>query len=226
MTWENFYLLCFLIGLGMSALSFLLGSFNIHLPHVHLNGVQGGHYVHLDVGHVHGEVGSGGAAANGEANGGAARGGYGIAPINFSTLMAFLAWFGGAGYLLTHYSKASGLVALMFSGIVGLFGGALVFWFMAKVLYSVEEELDPADYEMVGTLGRLTVGIREGGTGEIVYTQGGSRKSVAARSESGAAIEKGSEVVVTRYEKGIAYVRRWEELAGDSASAAGGAGIN
>ena len=28
----------------------------------------------------------------------------------------------------------------------------------------------------------------------------------------GSAIAKGSEVIVTRYEKGIAYVRRWDEF--------------
>ena len=36
-----------------------------------------------------------------------------------------------------------------------------------------------------------------------------------ARAESGTAIPKGVEVVVTRYEKGIAYVRPWDELAGE-----------
>ena len=35
---------------------------------------------------------------------------------------------------------------------------------------------------------------------------------MAARGENGEAIPKGVEVVVTRFEKGIAYVRRWEEI--------------
>ena len=51
---------------------------------------------------------------------------------------------------------------------------------------------------------------------EIVYSQGGTRRVAGARGESGAAIPKGAEVVVTRYEKGIAYVRAWDELAGRS----------
>jgi len=49
--------------------------------------------------------------------------------------------------------------------------------------------------------------------GELVYTQGGTRKSCGARSDDGSAIEKGSEVVVTGYERGIATVRRWADLA-------------
>jgi len=68
---------------------------------------------------------------------------------------------------------------------------------------------------MVGTLGKLTVGIREKGTGEMVYVQGGTRKSSAARSEDERPIDRGTEVVITQYDKGIAYVRRWDELSGE-----------
>src|SRR5438105_259289 len=71
-----------------------------------------------------------------------------------------------------------------------------------------------AEYEPVGALGKLSSVIREGGIGEMIYSQQGSRRSIAARSEDGTGIPKGTEVVITRYEKGIAYVRRWDELAG------------
>jgi hypothetical protein len=54
--------------------------------------------------------------------------------------------------------------------------------------------------------------IRENGTGEIIFPLGGSRRCSGARSEDGALIEKGAEIVIARYEKGIAYVRRWEEF--------------
>ena len=33
-----------------------------------------------------------------------------------------------------------------------------------------------------------------------------------ARSENGNALEKGAEIMVTRYDRGIAYVRLWEEM--------------
>jgi hypothetical protein len=74
-----------------------------------------------------------------------------------------------------------------------------------------EVPLDPADYDMIGVLGRTTISIRPGGTGELVFTQGGTRHAAGARSEDGAAIPKGTEVIVTRYEKGIAYVRSFED---------------
>ena len=58
--------------------------------------------------------------------------------------------------------------------------------------------------------------IREGGgIGELIYSHGGARKSCGARSADGQAIEKGAEVVVTDYEKGIASVKRWTDLAAD-----------
>ena len=76
-----------------------------------------------------------------------------------------------------------------------------------------EAPLYPADYDMVGVLGKLSSPIRAGGTGEVIYSQEGTRRVAGARSEDGAAIPKGTEVVVTRYEKGIAYVRSWDEFA-------------
>jgi hypothetical protein len=124
-------------------------------------------------------------------------------------------WFGGTGYLLTRYSTLQvglGLVASVASGLVG---GGIIFVFLTKVLMSDEENMDPADYEMVGVLGKVSSSIREGGTGEIVYSQMGTRRVCGARSEDNSAIAKGAEVVVTRYEKGIAYVRLWSDMSGD-----------
>ena len=78
--------------------------------------------------------------------------------------------------------------------------------------------MDSADYEMVGVLGRMSISIREGGTGEIIYSQAGTRRTCGARSESGFGDREGDRGgVVTRYEKGIAYVRPWTEMSGEEA---------
>jgi len=45
-----------------------------------------------------------------------------------------------------------------------------------------------------------------------VYQQLGATRSAIARSEDSEALAKDEEVYVIRYEKGIAYVRRWEDL--------------
>ncbi len=216
MTWADFYLICFAVGFCFSFFSFVLGGARtgkVHLPHFH--------------GHVSGQVPPAGAAAahasvTGQARvaGSAAKAGTqtasgGVSPFNFITLTAFLAWFGGTGYLLTRYSGVWVGFGLLASIMSGLIGGGIVFLFLTKVLMSEEENMDPADYEMVGVLGRVSSSIREGGTGEMVYTQMGTRRVCGARSEDTKAIGKGTEVVVTRYDKGIAYVRLWSEMSGE-----------
>ena len=55
----------------------------------------------------------------------------------------------------------------------GLGGAAAVFWFLVKVLLADEKELDPADYDMIGVLGRVSSTVREGGTGEMIFSQNG-----------------------------------------------------
>jgi hypothetical protein len=97
----------------------------------------------------------------------------------------------------------------------GLGAASVAFWFLAKVLMAHEAPLDPADYDMVGVLGRLSISIRPGGTGELIYSQEGTRRVAGARSEDSVAIPRGTEVMVTRYEKGIAYVKPWVDPADD-----------
>jgi hypothetical protein len=198
MTWADFYLVCFAIGFSFSLFSFLLGGLHWHLPH----GGHGGH-----AGHV---------STQAPVQGAGGRGGH-VSFINPATLAAFLAWFGGTGYLLTRFSALWFLIALLLATIVGLLGACIVFVFLSKVLTSADENLDSADFEMTGVWGKICSSIREGGTGELIYSQAGTRRTCGARSETGVAIPKGSEVVVTRYEKGIAYVRLWNELAGEEA---------
>lgn len=197
MTWADFYLTCFLIGFAFSLISLVVGALDLHLhvPHIHFGD---GHLFDFHGTHA---------------------GGDGPSPFNMATIAAFLAWFGGTGFLLSHYYGVWYLAALAVASLSGIGGAALVFWFLIKVLMSKEENLDPADYDMVGVLGRVTIPIRPGGTGEIVFSQAGTRHVSGARSEDGTPIAKGAEVVVTGYENGIAMVRRWEDLAGDAAEA-------
>ena len=47
----------------------------------------------------------------------------------------------------------------------------MVFLFVARLLIGASRELDPADYDRIGALGRITSPIREGGTGEITFSR-------------------------------------------------------
>lgn len=219
MTWADFYLICFAVGFAFSLISFLGGGsrWRLHLPHL----PHGGPHVPMG-GHVGGHVpaagghGSVGGAASGVAKGPArVTADSSLSPFNFVTFTAFLAWFGGTGYLLTRYSTVWFVMGLGIAIASGLVGGGIIFLFLSKVLTAEDENMDPADYEMVGVLGRTSISIREGGTGEIIYSQAGTRRTCGARSDNGSAIAKGVEVVVTRYERGIAYVRLWTEMSGE-----------
>src|SRR6266508_3902017 len=199
MTWTSIYLVCFLLGFSLSVISWLLGALHLRLPHAFHAGAHA---------HGHGHAGHAGHSAH-----------FADAPsaFNFATSTAFLAWFGGAGYLLTRYGDLWPAVALLLAILVGSAGASLVFWFMARVLWSPHENLDPDDYDVVGLLGVVSSPIRAGGTGEILFAQAGARRVAGARSEDGQPIDKGVEVVITRHDKGLVYVRTWAELSADDA---------
>ncbi|HVW86386.1 MAG TPA: hypothetical protein VHB50_16985 [Bryobacteraceae bacterium] len=189
MTWESFFLGCFAFGFVLSLIAFLAGSTHLHL-HAHFShGAQVGH-----LGHGHG----------GRAGG--------VSKFNFGTIAAFLTWFGGAGYILTNWGSLGLALVMVLSALTGLIGGALIFLFAAKVLAPGDRPLDPADYRMIGALGTVSSPVLPDGTGEMIFVQQGRRAGVPIRSENGMLIAAGKEVVVTRYENGIAYVREWDEL--------------
>ena len=182
----TFFLATFVIGFALSVISLVLG----------VGGHSFGHDLHIGHGHD---------ASHGNA-----------APlVNFGTITAFMTWFGGVGYLLLTYSTLVGTAAVVIAAASGVGGAAIVVAFMRKVLLRDQIPMRAMDYHVPGTLGRVTVTIPAGGTGEIVYTQAGARKTAAARDDSGAGIDRGAEVVVLRYERGVAHVRAWDELAED-----------
>lgn len=203
MTWAQIYLTCFIVGFALSAMSFLLGSVHLHFPHLP---------------HFHGDFHAHGAAHTGAAHGGGGGGGGGrgrndASYFNFGTVTGFLAWFGGVGYLLERYSALGFFLAMSISILAGLGGASVIYLFLAKVILPNSKFMDDDDYDMIGVLGTVTGRVRTGGTGEMIFVRDGGRRVAFIRSENGEEIQKGAEVVVTRFEKGIAYVRRWEEFA-------------
>jgi len=193
MTWSDFYLLCFLVGFSLSVLSFFAGAVHIHLPFK----------MHLPFHSAH----HSGAGSHVGMKGGAH-----ISWFNASTAMAFLAWFGGTGYLLTRHSHLVAVLSFLVATVAGLIAGWSVFRFMVKLMSSADGPMKSEDYRVEGSVGTINMPIRENGTGEIIFSLNGIRRCAGARSDDGKAIEKGAEVVIERYEKGIAYVKRWEEF--------------
>jgi len=175
-------------------LSFLAGAVHLHLPVKWHLPFHGGHH------------GPGGGIAKGSAH---------LSWFNASSVLAFLAWFGGTGYLLTKHSNLVAVICLAIAITAGLTGGWIVFRFMSRLLQDTEAQMNEWDYRHEGSVGRVSISIPAGGTGEVIFEQHGVRRSAGARSDDGSSLEKGVEVVISRYEKGMAYVRKWDEFMGE-----------
>ena len=201
MNWEMFYLICFVAGLMLSAVA-LLGGMG-HLPFGSHVGVHVPHVSHIP----HGAAGAAHGVSTAAHSAAQAR----VPWWNGFSMMVFLCWFGAAGYLLTKYGGFVAGVTLALAAVAGVAGGAIVFAFLTKVMLPHEKELTAEETEIVGAVGRVSAPIFAGGTGEMVYQQLGARMSVPARAEDGGAIGKDVEVFVVRHERGVAYVRKWEE---------------
>ena len=135
MTWADFYLICFAVGFAFSLISFLGGGsrWRLHLPHL----PHGGAHVPMPGQGMagHGIGGHAPVAGHGHVATGAAQGAVGkgpmrttldtsISPFNFVTFTAFLAWFGGTGYLLTRYSTVWFVMGLGIAITSGPLGGS------------------------------------------------------------------------------------------------------
>ena len=206
---ETFFLVCFAFGALFTAASVALGFAGsaLHVGHV-------GHAGHLDGGgHAaggHGDVGGGHAGHHGVHTDGDS--GQQMLPLfNVSSLLAFLTWFGAAGFVLMRFATWPAVFAAVGGVAGGLVGAVLIALFLARVLAG-EREMDPRDYRLEGTIARVTVTIPAGGTGEIVFSKAGSRRGEAARSLSGAPIPRGEDVVVIEYARGVAAVQPWDEF--------------
>lgn len=180
----TFFLVCFLVGLLLTLVSALLGA------------VEGG------LGDI--DLADGTDVAYGKA--------VTVSPVNFQTVVAFLMCFGGTGYLIQHTSTS---LLLIVPGALaaGLAGGWLI-WSFFRLLLRGETSMPVGRDKLVGVKGRLSMPIREDGTGEMIYSLNGVRQVCAARSASGVALQKGEEVVVLRHERGIAYVHPIHESEG------------
>lgn len=182
MSWEIVFLTCFALGMVLSIFSAFTGLGHLHLGHLHFH-----------TGPLHGHRG-------------------GSYAFNGFTVLAFLCWFGGIGYLLLRGHVFALPLILLCASLSGLVGAAAVFAFFVKVLMPHERALLPEDTEMRGVVARATspIGVRH--VGEIQFSLNGTRRSAVARPQEGESISRGEQVLVVRYEQGVAYVRPFTEL--------------
>ncbi len=132
---------------------------------------------------------------------------------NLYALLTFLFWFGLIGYVLKNLANFGALLASTAGLAVGIVGAVLITIVMRRFMGRDYGELTAESSELVGTLATVSMPIRAGGIGEIIYKKGtGARKSIGARSVDDQPIARDAEVVIVGYEKGIAQVQTWDRF--------------
>src|SRR5260370_8777198 len=110
--------------------------------------------------------------------------------------MAFLAWFGGTGYLLTRHSHLFAVVSLLLATVAGIAAGWVVFRFMVKLMNSTDAPMKSEYYRMEGSLGTISMPIRGNGTGEIIFSLAGVPRSPAPTRGYGQPRDKRTDCVL------------------------------
>lgn len=190
------YLIVFLVGFSFLVLTLVLGS---------LGGEVGHGEVHVEVGH--GDAGGGGGGDGGV--------GHTSSPglFSFRVMACFLVGFGAAA-LVSHYQITYDMPRFTKFPLdlgLGLAGGLLVGytgWRIVKFFLSQQGFAEVTASDFVGVEAPLTLGIPQGGTGEITFNQKGKRLSLDVRSETGEPITTGTKVTVVSMAGSVGIVRR------------------
>jgi membrane protein implicated in regulation of membrane protease activity len=133
--------------------------------------------------------------------------------LNLYVILTFLFWFGLIGFVLHNLTNFGSLLAFIGALLVGVGGAVLVNLAMRRFMGRDYGELTAESSELVGTIATVSMTIRAGGIGEVIYTKGaGGRKSIGARSADDQPIARDAEVVIVGYEKGIAQVQTWDRF--------------
>lgn len=218
-------------------ISTLLGVGESHVGHFghigHVGGHDVGHAIHHDIhigGHAdaaHAGHADGAHAGHADAHGESSAtqtaaapsiwssiGGTLLGALNLYGLLMFLLIFGLVGYVahaLLGWGVIFVIVVPLLIGVICAIG--LTTLLHALFATSKDTVLTADDARLEGRLGNVTMPIRAGGIGEIIFTRkGGGRQSVGARSATGEAIPAGSEIVILDYLDGIASVQTWDSF--------------
>lgn len=150
----------------------------------------------------------------------------GSLPVSPGAFLVFLSWLGGVAFVLRRAADWPLLAALPVAALLGIGVASVVQRALKKLSNPEGSVLKPEHYRLPGTLGRVSSSIRAGGTGEVIYEQGGVRQVVAARASGAQELPRGTEVIVLSVDRGIATVEVFDpfgtlDAAGETEALAG-----
>lgn len=196
---ESIFLGMFLVGFLFTLISaFMSGAFSHAFAEgsafdVHAG--DGGHLGGNDGAHMGGDVGP--TAAEGHAEVGWAQHNLStFSPLSPTTLSAFLAAAGGAGWLCVTQWEMGGWSSSLVAVVCGLAFAAAVFFGLTWVFRVTQGTSLVAQSSLVGAEAEVVLSIPSGGPGEVAFVRGGQRNVMQARCADAATIAKGSKVVI------------------------------
>jgi hypothetical protein len=212
-----------------------IGAHDLHLGG-HVGADAGAHGAHIGAGHAAGHIANGHAAtqvdthaqaqAHGTTSGETTALGWQsvTAILNYGLslygLLIFLFVFGLFGYVLHNLTNVGAVASVLIPLLIGVASGVALGNFLVRFFRTSPESLLDADSSRLeGRLGKVSMAIREGGVGEVIFTaKGGARQSIGARSADGQPIPSGAEIVILGYQDGVARVQTWDSFLLESRS--------
>lgn len=213
--------------LVISALTGTGHGHGLHLGHAGHAGHIGhaGHVGHTGAGHGahagHGATGHGGAQAG--ASQGAAPSPLAAAwgavsdvllgSLNLFSVLTFLFFFGLLGYLFHNATNLGAVLSILLPGLIGVAAAIAVSVVVTRLFANETGLLTVEDTSLDGRIGKVSLAIRSGGVGEVIFQRpGGGRQSIGARGMDGAAIPVDAEIVIVSVTDGIADVQSWDSF--------------
>lgn len=189
------------------------------LGHAHtgIHAGDAGHAGHAHVaahaahGHGHGDTATG--ASSGASPWDAFRATL-LGGLNFYSILTLILIFGLLGYLLHNFTDLGVVLTLILAIALGVACALAVGALITRLVLALQSTtLTRESSQLEGRLGAVSMAIREGGIGEVIFTSArGARQSVGARSRDGMPIPADTEVVILAYADGIASVQPWDRF--------------
>lgn len=130
------------------------------------------------------------------------------------SLLILLLIFGLAGYLLHNNSNLGDVLTIVLALLAGDGAAICTGLLLTRIFVKGSgEELGSDSSRLEGRLGEVSMAIRPGGVGEVLFPgAAGGRQSIGARCIDGEAVPPGTEVVILSTSGGIATVQSWEHF--------------
>lgn len=141
-----------------------------------------------------------------------------LGSLNLNGALIFLLVFGVLGYLLNTGQSTPLLAILLVAALVGAGAAIGVNAALTRIFITSQAgELSAESSRLEGRLATVSIPIRERGLGEVVYSgEAGARHSIGARSNDGAPIPTGAQVVIVEAGSGLVTVQPWDEFLADT----------